>query len=84
MSKGKDTKTAKQAAAEVLKRAGEPLKAGEIGRRVLQVKGVELKGATPLATIAAILATENKKPDGLFVRTAPGTYTLREQVEVKP
>lgn len=75
MEKGK--MTAKQAAYDVLRRAGEPLQAGEIGRRVLQVKGVELKGKTPLATIAAILAVENKKPDGLFVRTAPGTYTVR-------
>ena len=75
MEKGE--KTAKQAAFDVLRQAGEPLKADEIGRRVLSVKGVELKGKTPLATIAAILSVENKKPDGLFVRTAPGTYSLR-------
>ena len=77
MQEGK-RKTAKQAAVEVLRRAGEPLKADEVGRRVLKVRGVELKGATPLATISAMLAVENKKPDGLFVRTAPGTYALRE------
>ena len=79
MSKG--DKTAKQAAVEVLKGAGEPLKADEIGRRVLQVQGVELKGKTPLATMAAILAVENKKPDGLFERVAPGTYRLRAEAE---
>ena len=36
-----------------------------------------LKGKTPEATLAAQLAVSNKKPDGLFVRTAPGEYTLR-------
>jgi hypothetical protein len=71
--------TAKAAAVEVLRRAGEPLKADEIGKRVLKQKGVRLGGKTPLATVAAILASENKKPDGLFTRTAPGTYALREQ-----
>ena len=67
-----------------LSEAGEPLKAGEIGRRVLEVEGVKLAGKTPLATIAAILATENKKPDGLFIRTTPGTYGLREQPAAQP
>jgi hypothetical protein len=71
--------TAKEAAVEVLRRAGEPLKADEIGKRVLKLKGVRLGGKTPLATVSAILASENTKPDGLFTRTAPGTYTLREQ-----
>jgi hypothetical protein len=28
-----------------------------------------------------MLAVENKKPDGLFVRVAPGTYALRERSE---
>jgi hypothetical protein len=71
--------TAKEAAAEVLRRAGEPLKADEIGKRVLELKGMQLRGKTPIATVSAILASENTKPDGLFTRTAPGTYTLREQ-----
>jgi hypothetical protein len=74
-------KTARQAAVEVLGRAGEPLKSAEIARRVLEVEGVRLAGKTPAATIAAMLAVENKKPDGLFVRVAPGTYTLRERGE---
>ena len=71
--------TGKAAMAAVLRRAGEPLKTAEIVKRTLAMKGVELKGKTPAATLAAILATENKKPDGLFVRIAPGTYALREQ-----
>ena len=68
---------AKAAAVEVLRGAGEPLKTAEIVARVLKTPGVELKGKTPHATIAATLAVENKK-SGLFARTAPGTYTLRE------
>ncbi len=73
--------TARQAAVEVLREAGEPLKSAEIARRVLEVKGVRLAGKTPEATVAAMLAVENKKPDGLFVRVAPGTYALRERSE---
>ena len=57
----------------MLRRAGEPLKAAEIARRVMEVKGVKLAGKTPAATVAAMLAVESKKPDGLFVRVAPGT-----------
>ncbi len=72
-------KTAKQAVVEVLRRAGEPLKSAEIARRVLESEGVRLAGKTPAATIAAMPAVENKKPDGLFVRVAPGTYALRER-----
>ncbi len=71
--------TAKQAAVEVLRHAGEPLNSAEIARRVLEVKDVKLAGKTPEATVAAMLAVENKKPAGLFVRTAPGTYALREE-----
>jgi len=70
---------ARQAAVEVLRRAGEPLNTAEIARRVLEVKGVSLTGKTPAATVAAMLAVENGKPDGLFVRVAPGTYALRDR-----
>lgn len=73
--------TAKEAAVEVLGAAGGPLKTAEIARRVLEVSGVRLKGKTPEATVAAMLAVENKKPDGLFIRVAAGTYTLRERTE---
>jgi hypothetical protein len=72
--------TARQATVEVLRRAGEPLKSAEIARRVLEVKGVRLEGKTPEAKVAAMLAVENKKPEGLFVRVALGTYTLREEI----
>ena len=81
MASNDKPKTAKQAAVEVLEHAAEPLKTDEIARRVLEVKGVRLAGKTPGATIAAMLAVENKRPDGLFVRVAPGTYALRERSE---
>jgi hypothetical protein len=70
--------SARQAAVLVLREAGEPLKSAEVARRVLAVSGVRLAGRTPEATVAAKLAVENKRPDGLFVRVAPGTYGLRE------
>jgi hypothetical protein len=57
------------------------LKSADIARRVSAVKGVSLAGKTPEATVAAMLAVENKKPDGLFVRVVPGTYGLRERSE---
>lgn len=77
-------KSAKQATVEVLGRAGEPLKAREIGRRVLKVTGVELKGKTPMASISAMLYVEAKKPDGVFVKTGKGEFDLRERQAAKP
>jgi hypothetical protein len=73
--------TAKPSAIEVLRGADEPLKSTEIARRILEIKDVRLAGKTPAATVAAMLAVENKNPAGLFVRTAPGTYGLRERSE---
>jgi len=69
--------SAKAAVAEVLRKARKPLPASKIVERVLKTPGVKLAGKTPAATISAMLAVENKKRDGLFRRTAPGTYTLR-------
>jgi hypothetical protein len=81
VGKDSEAKTARQAVVQVLAQAGDPLKSAEIARRALEVQGIRLAGRTPAATIAALLAVENKKPDGLFVRTAPGTYALRERTE---
>ena len=58
MAGNEKAKTAKQAAVEVLRRAGEPLKSDEITRRVLEVKGVRLVGKTPAASVAAMLAVD--------------------------
>lgn len=77
-SSGEKRLSAKDAAVRVLKREGGPLKATVIAERVLATKGVKLAGKTPAATIAAMLSVENQKSDGLFVRTEPGTYALRE------
>jgi HB1, ASXL, restriction endonuclease HTH domain len=70
-----------QAAIEVLRSASKPLKAAEIARRVLDVTNVRLERKTPAATVAAVLAVENGKPDGLFVRVVPRTYALRKSGE---
>lgn len=71
------TKSARTAAAEVLRRAKHPLKTKEITERVLRRSDVALGGATPEATMAAILSVENLKRNGMFKRVAPGTYALR-------
>lgn len=75
--------TAKQAAVEVLRRAKTPLRSDEIARRVMKTKGVRLAGATPEATVTAMLAVESNKPDGLFRRTEKATYALRESAGTK-
>jgi hypothetical protein len=78
---GAGRKVGEAGAAEVLAKAAAPLKSDEITRRVLEVKGVRLVGKTSAASVAALLATENTKPDGLFVRTAPGTYAREAGVQ---
>jgi hypothetical protein len=70
--------TGKAAMVAVLKRAKKPLPRKEIISKALAMKGVELKGKTPEATLSAILATENKK-GGIVERTEPGVYRLRER-----
>jgi hypothetical protein len=68
--------SAKQVAIEVLRKAGEPLHANEITKRVLASgRCAGLKGKTPDATISAMLAV-GSKPGGLFTRVDKGTYTL--------
>jgi hypothetical protein len=67
---------AKQVAIDILRKAGQPLHANEIAKRVL-VSGrcAGLKGKTPDATISAMLAV-GSKPGGPFTRVDKGTYTL--------
>lgn len=71
--------SAKDAVRDVLKAAGKPLATADIVKGVLAHNGVELKGKTPAATIAAILSVENAKENGLFVRVEKGTYDLRDR-----
>lgn len=76
--------SAKQVAIDVLRTAGEPLKAKEIARRVLESgRSSGLKGKTPKATISAMLAV-GSKPGGPFKRVDKGTYTLADTVAAMP
>jgi len=69
---------AKQVAIDVLRKAGGPLHAKEIAKRVLDSgRCPGLKGKTPEATISAMLAV-GSKPGGPFKRIDKGTYTLAE------
>jgi len=67
---------ANQVAIDVLRKAGEPLHAKEIAKRVLASgRCAGLKGKTPEATISAMLAV-GSKPGGPFARVDKGTYTV--------
>jgi hypothetical protein len=69
---------AKQVAIDVLRKAGEPLHAKEIAKRVLASgRCAGLKGKTPEATIGAMLAI-GSKPGGPFARVDKGTYTVSD------
>ena len=69
---------AKQVAIDVLRKAGEPLHATEIAKRVLASgRCAGLKGKTPEATISAMLAV-GSKPGGPFARVDKGTYTVSD------
>lgn len=72
---------AKQVAIDVLRKAGEPLHAKEIAKRVLASgRCAGLKGKTPEATISAMLAV-GSKPGGPFARVDKGTYALADMAD---
>jgi len=72
---------AKQVAIDVLRKAGEPLHAKEIAKRVLASgRCAGLKGKTPEATIGAMLAI-GSKPGGPFARVDKGTYTVSDTAD---
>jgi hypothetical protein len=74
----KQRASAKQVAVDVLRKAGEPLHAKEIAKRVLASgRCAGLKGKTPDATITAMLAV-GSKPGGPFTRVGKGTYALAD------
>lgn len=80
MAKQKASKgeSAKQVTIDVLREAAEPLHAKEIAKRVIESGRCSgLKGKTPEATIAALLAV-GSKPGGPFKRVDKGTYTLAD------
>ena len=69
---------AKQVAIDILRKAGQPLHANEIAKRVLASgRCAGLKGKTPEATISAMLAV-GSKTGGPFTRVDKGTYTLAD------
>jgi hypothetical protein len=75
---------AKQVAIDVLHKAGEPLHAKEIVKRVLASgRCAGLKGKTPEATIRAMLAV-GSKPGGAFKRVDRGTYALVDSPTAAP
>ena len=63
----------------VLTKVGEPLHYGEITERILAQGLWSTSGQTPTASVIAVLSMEIKLHGvaAAFVRTAPGTYTLR-------
>jgi hypothetical protein len=70
--------SAKAVTLDLLRKAGEPLAAKEIAKRVISSgRCTSLKGKTPEATISAMLAV-GSKPGGPFKRVAKGTYTLAD------
>ena len=80
MAKQKAAKgeSAKQVTIDLLREAAEPLHAKEIAKRVIESGRCSgLKGKTPEATIAALLAV-GAKPGGPFKRVNKGTYTLAD------
>jgi hypothetical protein len=70
--------SAKQVAIDILRKAGKPLPAKEVAKRVLASGRCDgLRGKTPEATISALLAV-GSKPGGPFARVDKGTYTLAD------
>lgn len=69
---------AKRVAIDVLRKAGGPLHAKEIAKRVIESgRCAGLRGKTPEATITAMLAV-GSKPGGPFKRVDKGTYALAD------
>jgi hypothetical protein len=72
--------SAKQVAIDVLRAAGEPLNTKEITKRVIESgRSSGLKGKTPEATVAAMLAV-GSRPGGSFKRVEKATYTLADDL----
>lgn len=77
--------TALEAAVQVLKEVGQPLKADELTRRILEQKLWECTGKTPTATVTAQLYMSIKKKgkDSPFVLVEPLIFGLRELGHLK-
>jgi hypothetical protein len=64
------------AAVQVLQHSDGPMKSSEIMQAVLDRKLADSKGKTPAATMSTILLRGERRK--VFVKSAPGTYDLRE------
>lgn len=84
MISNKPQYTFKSAALHVLKEAGEPLHVREITNRALALGIIQTRGATPDATMAAIIVTDINLlgERSAFVKTAPSTYAANTHISV--
>ncbi|MBK8987349.1 MAG: winged helix-turn-helix domain-containing protein [Chloroflexi bacterium] len=64
------------AAYQILKEAGKPLRYNAIAQQALDTGLITPKGATPHATMGSRLYVDTKKDDSLFRRTGKGFFTL--------
>ena len=67
----------KQAAQEILKEAGGPLRVKDITEKAIAGGKIKSSGKTPERTMAAVLSLDAKKDESAFLRTDRGTYGLR-------
>lgn len=64
-------------AEDVLRKADGPLHVKEITARIMKRQGHGLKGATPVATVGALLAVNEKLADSVFTKTDKATFTVK-------
>ncbi len=68
----------KDAAYEVLKKAGQPLHYREITARALQMKILDTEGETPSSSMGALLYTDTLRANSRFIRgEVKGTFNLK-------
>lgn len=72
-----DRVTFKDAAEQVLRKADGPLKVKAIAEAAIPLVRPKSTGKTPAATLSAHLVVDANK-GGRFVKTAPGTFDVRE------
>ena len=67
----------RDAAHKILSESEEPMNAKAISEKAIALGYWSPDGATPEMTMSALLQSEAKKADGLFVKIRPGYYALR-------
>lgn len=69
----------REAAHQILKKAGRPLHYREITRRAIRLGMIRPEGRTPALTLRARMGDDmNRNPETPFVRVGDGTYALKE------